>query len=104
MNASRLIATLVLALPPTAFATSHQTTSAAAPAWTEAEVRKVDKDANKITLKHQEIKNLEMPPMTMVFVARDQGMLDRVKQGDKVRFKAEKVGGTYTVTSIETAK
>lgn len=68
---------------------------------TVAEVRKVDKDAQKITLKHGEIKNLDMPPMTMVFQVKDVAMLEAVKKGDKVRFSADKVGGAYTVTSIE---
>jgi Cu/Ag efflux protein CusF len=70
----------------------------------EAEVRKVDKEARKITLKHGEIKSLDMPPMTMVFQVRDPALLDRVKAGDKVRFAAEKVGGQYTVVRIEAAK
>jgi Cu(I)/Ag(I) efflux system periplasmic protein CusF len=70
----------------------------------DAEVRKVDKDARKITLKHGEIKNLEMPPMTMVFQVKDAAVLDKVKQGDKVKFTAEKVNGAYTVTSLEPAK
>ena len=51
-------------------------------------MRKVDKDAAKITLKHGEIKSLEMPPMTMVFNVKDKAMLDQLKAGDKVRFKA----------------
>lgn len=67
----------------------------------EGEVRKVDKDARKLTIKHGPLKNLDMPPMTMVFQVRDPAMLDRVKSGDKVRFSAEKIGGQYTVTSIE---
>ena len=70
----------------------------------DGEVRKVDKDAGKITLKHGEMKSLEMPAMTMVFQVKDKGMLDRVKTGDKVRFSAEKTGGTLTVTAIEPAK
>ena len=79
------------------------------PAWgdatmADAEVRKVDKKANKVTLKHGPIRNLDMPPMTMVFVARDAAMLEKLKAGDKVRFKAEKVKGDYTVTHIEAAK
>ena len=80
--------------------------SAAAPAaaMSEAEVRKVDKPAGKITLKHGPIPNIEMPPMTMVFNAAEPAMLDRVKAGDKVRFTADKVGGQYTVTRIEPAK
>jgi Cu/Ag efflux protein CusF len=68
-----------------------------------AEVRKVDKDAGKLTLKHGEIKNLDMPPMTMVFIVRDKTMLERVKAGDKVRFKAVKDGGSYVVTEIQSA-
>lgn len=76
---------------------------AAASEMTDAEVRKVDKDNGKLTLRHAEIKNLEMPAMTMVFVVRDKAMLDKVKAGDKVRFKAEHVGGSYVVTAIEAA-
>ena len=72
--------------------------------YSEAEVRKVDKEAGKITLKHGPIPNLEMPPMSMVFRAKDPAMLDAVKAGDKVRFKAEKVQGAYTVTEIQAAK
>lgn len=70
----------------------------------DAEVRKVDKDAGKVTLKHGPIPNLDMPDMTMVFRVRDPAMLDRVKAGDKVKFTADKVNGVYTVTSMETAK
>jgi Cu(I)/Ag(I) efflux system periplasmic protein CusF len=70
----------------------------------EAEVRKVDKENRKLTLKHGEIRNLDMPPMTMVFQVQDAALLERVKAGDKVRFKAEKLGGAYTVTAIEAVK
>ena len=45
-----------------------------------------------------------MPPMTMVFQVKDPAMLDKVKAGDKVKFQAEKVGGVFTVMSIEPAK
>jgi len=76
----------------------------AAAQMTSAEVRKVDKVAKRITLKHEEIKNLDMPPMTMVFRVKDPAMLDKVKLGDKVRFAAEDVAGAITVTQIETAK
>lgn len=71
---------------------------------TEGEVRKVDKETGKITIKHGAIKNLDMPPMTMVFQVKDPAMLEKVKKGDKVRFTADKVNGAYTVTSIEPAK
>ena len=71
---------------------------------TEGEVRKIDKDTKKITLKHGEIKNLGMPGMTMVFRVKDPAMLDAVMAGDKVMFNAEKAEGALVVTHIETAK
>ena len=67
----------------------------------DGEIRKVDKDAKKITIKHGEIKSLDMPPMTMVFRVKEPAMLDAVKPGDKVKFSADKIGGAYTVTAIE---
>ena len=80
---------------------------AAAPqaaALNEGEVRKIDKSANKITIKHGPLAKLDMPPMTMVFQVKDPSLLDRVKPGDKVKFDAEKVGGAYVVTRIETVQ
>ena len=71
---------------------------------TEGEVRKVDKDAKKITIKHGAIQNLEMPAMTMVFQVMEPALLDKVKAGDKVQFEAQKLGGAFTVTWIESAK
>lgn len=65
-----------------------------------AEVMKIDKAAGKVTLKHGEIKNLDMPPMTMAFRVRDAKLLDGVAVGDRVRFAAEKIDGQYTVTSL----
>ena len=71
---------------------------------TDGEIRKVDKDTRKITIKHGEIKNLDMPGMTMVFQVKDAAMLDMVKPGDKVKFRAEKAGGGIVVTEIQVAK
>ncbi len=76
----------------------------AAQSMTEAEVRKVDRDAGKLTLKHGPIPNLEMPPMTMVFRVKEAGMLDVVKAGDKVSFLAERIDGQYVVTKILPAR
>ena len=81
----------------------------AIPAWAsahlaEGEVRKVDKAAGKITLKHGEIKNLDMPPMTMVFAVTDKALLDNVKAGDKVRFRAANQDGRMTVTELQAAR
>ncbi len=69
----------------------------------EAEVRKVDKDAKKITLKHGPIKNLDMPAMTMVFQVKDAALLDKVAAGDKIKFTAEQQQGAYVVTGVEKA-
>ena len=77
---------------------------AAAGDMTEGEIRKVDKDTKKITIKHGEIKNLDMPGMTMLFQVRDPAMLDMVKAGDKVRFKAEKAATGIVATEIQVAK
>ncbi len=71
---------------------------------TEGEVKKINKDASKITLKHGEIKNLDMPGMTMVFQVKDTALLDKVKVGDKVNFTAEKADGGIVVTAIEAVK
>jgi Cu/Ag efflux protein CusF len=77
---------------------------AGAQSMSEGEVRKVDKDAQKITIKHGPLKNLDMPPMTMVFRVKDPAMLDAVKQGDKVKFVAENIGGQFVVTEIGPAQ
>ena len=77
---------------------------AAAGDMTEGEIRKVDKDTKKITIKHGEIKNLDMPGMTMLFQVRDPAMLDMVKAGHKVKFKAEKAATGIVVTEIQVAK
>ncbi len=78
--------------------------SAALAQLADGEIRKVDKDAKKITIKHGPMPNLDMPPMTMVFQVKDAAMLEQVKSGDKVKFSAEKLGGAYTVTRIEAVK
>lgn len=67
----------------------------------QGEVKKVNKDAGKITLKHGELKNLDMPPMTMVFRVKDPAMLEQLKAGDRINFVAEKIGGQLTVTQFE---
>jgi len=79
-----LVSTLVLAQSPAA----------------DGEVTKVDKPGSRVTLKHGGLKNLDMPAMTMAFRVADPKLLDGVAVGDKVRFAADKVNGTYTVTSL----
>jgi len=97
-------------LAGSAYASSHTGSPAAMDnaqkdtAMADGEIRKVDTDNKKITIKHGEIKNLDMPPMTMVFQVKDDALLGRVKSGDKVRFSAEKMGGAFVVTDIQAAK
>jgi Cu/Ag efflux protein CusF len=75
----------------------------AAPAsdMTDGEVRKIDMEAGKVTLKHGDIKSLDMPGMTMVFAVKDKALLDKLKVGDKVKFKAINDGGKITATEIQ---
>lgn len=110
-----LVLTAMLAGASTAYATSHgsapmikddakkETPMAASNDMTEGEIRKVDMDTKKITIKHGEIKNLDMPGMTMVFQVKDPALLEKAKVGEKVRFKAEKTGGAMVVTDIQPA-
>jgi uncharacterized cupredoxin-like copper-binding protein/Cu/Ag efflux protein CusF len=70
----------------------------------DGEVKKIDKDQKKITLKHGVIKNLDMPAMTMVFQVKDVKLLDNVKVGDKVKFSAEQSKSAIIVTQLESAK
>ena len=75
----------------------------AAAAMSDGEVKKVDKGAGKVTIKHGPLANLDMPPMTMVFRVKDPAMLDQLKAGEAIRFKAEKIDGNYTVTEVKPA-
>jgi Cu/Ag efflux protein CusF len=68
---------------------------------TDAEVRKVDQELGKVTLKHGPIKHLDMPGMTMVFTVKDKSLLDGVKRGDKIRFRAADENGRMIVTQIQ---
>ena len=68
---------------------------------TEGEVRKVDRETKKLTIKHGEIRNLDMPPMTMVFQVKDAALLDKLKAGDKIRFFAEKTPTGFVVIELQ---
>ena len=113
-NVSKLTLAMLIAASAVSFATSAAAQMAAmapmAPAsagqslMSEGEIKNVDKDAGKLTIKHGELKNLGMPGMTMVFRVKDPAMLGQVKVGDKIHFVADKVGGALTVTTLEVAK
>ena len=68
--------------------------------WVEAEVRKVEKDTGRLSLKHAEIKSLDMPAMTMTFRLRDKAMLDGLSVGDRVRVQVAREGGQFVVVAL----
>ncbi|HEX2543172.1 MAG TPA: copper-binding protein [Caldimonas sp.] len=111
MLRAAVLAAAALATSTVAAQTAGNASSAADPkalpaapaALTEADVRKVDAEGGKITLRHAPIPSLDMPAMTMVFRIRDPALLATVKAGDKVRFAAEKAQGAYWVTALERA-
>ncbi len=102
---------ITLAAPATAQTTGGHDHAHAAPAqsttaaselpWSDAEVRRIDTATGKVSLRHGEIKNLDMPPMTMVFQVRDPASLATLAVGDQVRFTADKLLGVYTVLQIQ---
>ena len=95
---------------PAAAAESAAAASVAVPAphaeqiLTDGVVRKIDKGSGKITIKHGEIKNLGMPPMTMVFRVKNGTLLDQLREGDVIRFHVEAINGINTVLRIEHVK
>ena len=70
----------------------------------EGEVRKVDRDNGKLTIKHGPLKNLDMPGMTMVFIVQEPAVLDTVKPGERIRFQAERIDGAFIATQIEAVR
>ena len=85
---------------PGATAAQDAASSSAALTMTSGEVRKVDTGQGKVTIKHDAIDNLGMPAMTMVFRAAMPALLQALKAGDKILFRAEKIAGGLTVTEI----
>lgn len=71
---------------------------------TSGEVRKIDTEQGKLTIKHGPIENLQMPGMTMVFKAADPAMLQKLQVGDKIEFAAEKSNGAIVMTTVQAAR
>lgn len=82
--------------------TTADTTTAGQP-QSDGEIKKIDKEAGKITVKHGPLENLGMPAMTMVFKVKDAAMLEQVKAGDKIKFTVEKLNGALTITALKSA-
>ena len=74
--------------------------SALAATFTKGTVKKIDEKAGKVTLIHEELVDLEMPAMTMVFVLADPAMVEQLAVGDEIEFVAERVNGKLTVTEL----
>jgi Cu(I)/Ag(I) efflux system protein CusF len=72
--------------------------------WAEGEVRRIDRENKKITLRHGEIKSLDMPPMTMVFQVKNPSLLDKAAVGAKVLFQAVQESGSYILTDLKPAQ
>ena len=95
------VAALILSSATAAYAQSEPATTAASNSMSSGEVKKVDKSAGKVTIKHGPLQNIGMDAMTMVFRVKDPAMLDQVKAGDKISFVAEAPNGQLTVTRLE---
>lgn len=113
MNQAKLTILAILMAPMLAFAqndhTHHddvqaQTTQSdktETAAMSEGEIRKINKETGKVTIKHGPLLNLDMPGMTMLFKLQDPAMIDQIKEGDKIKFVADKVDGTFVVKSLQ---
>lgn len=113
MKTSRIILTIatfvfasilsisVVATAATGNNSSIKTAAAQTADMTPGEVRKIDKQAGKLTLKHERIANLNMPPMTMVFRVKEKSMLNALQVGDTILFKAVDKNGVLTITEIK---
>lgn len=95
MNIHRIVLLLGLVVGMPAVANQHETAS-----LSQGEVRNIDVNGRKITLRHGLLKGVGMPPMTMLFDVDDSASLDGVRVGDKVMFQVERHGSRYVVTEI----
>ncbi|MDH0115582.1 hypothetical protein CFBP5875_19460 [Agrobacterium pusense] len=75
--------------------------SAFAEEFTKGTVKKVDAAAKKVTIIHEELKNLDMPAMTMVFRVKDDAMLEKLKEGANIEFIAERADGKLVVAKVK---
>lgn len=85
----------------TVFAALALAASAQAAEFTKGTVKKLDSSAKKVTIAHEDLKNLDMPAMTMVFRVKDDAILAKLKEGAAIEFVADRVDGKLTVTEIK---
>ncbi|WP_457578610.1 copper-binding protein [Ensifer adhaerens] len=91
----KLLAALALVVSTATFSLPAQ-----AAEFTKGVVKKIDTKAKKVTIDHEDLKNLDMPAMTMVFRA-DDAVLAKLKEGASIEFVADRVNGKLTVTEIK---
>lgn len=104
MKREWILAAALAAGLATVSATAADAPAKPAASLSAGEVRKVDREAKKVTIKHGPIENLKMPPMTMVFRVKNAAMLDGLQPGSRVRFRAEEADGGYVVTTLRKAE
>ena len=92
----RMLTTTIAALGFFAVAAASYATE-----YTKGTVQKIDTKSGKVTVKHEELKNLDMPAMTMVFRAKDEAMLGRLKEGSDIEFVVERVEGKLTLVEVK---
>lgn len=68
--------------------------------WADGQIRRIDAENKKVTIRHGEIKSIDMPPMSMVFTLKDPSLLEGINPNDLVEFQATEEGGKYIVTAI----
>lgn len=96
--------TVALSLSPAAFAEEAKSANVATTTASKGEVKKIDLDGGKLTIKHGELKNINMPAMTMVFDVSDKATLAKLKAGDKIMFVANNADGKLTATNVMVAE
>ena len=91
MKLIQLTAVALIVSAGAAFADTH---------ITNGTVTKIDTKWNKVTVDHEELKNLDMPAMKMVFQVAEPEMLEKLSEGDSIQFAADRVNGKLTITEI----
>lgn len=89
----RVAVAIVLAAASASFANATE--------YAKGFVKKVDAGSKKVTVVHEELKNLDMPAMTMVFRVADDAMLERLEEGSNIEFVADRVNGKLTITDLK---
>ncbi|MDO9641156.1 MAG: copper-binding protein [Pseudotabrizicola sp.] len=73
---------------------------ASAETYTKGTIKKLDAKAGKVTIIHEDLVDLEMPAMTMVFRADDE-LIAKMAEGQDIEFLADRVKGKLTVTALK---